>query len=117
MALGSTDGQFACLVRELVFPPKTALLQLTGPRAYSDAPASSAMALPETLWLSPTSLAKVDNDLYRAFVIDKVHLPHPENQSGSKRPITLDMCRDRDMVSQVTDTAADGAAAAAYEDG
>ena len=49
------------------------------------------MALPETLWLSPTSLAKVDNDNYRAFVIDKAHLPHPENQSGSKRLITESM--------------------------
>ena len=67
------------------------MLQLTGPRAYSDALASSAMALPETLWLSPTSLAKVDNDNYRAFVIDKAHLPHPENQSGSKRLITESM--------------------------
>ena len=49
------------------------------------------MALPETLWLSPTSLAKLDNDNYRAFVIDKAHLPHPENQSGSKRLITESM--------------------------
>ena len=49
------------------------------------------MALPETLWLSPTSLAKVDNDNFRAFVIDKAHLPHPENQSGSKRLITESM--------------------------
>ena len=47
------------------------------------------MALPETLWLSPTSLAKVDNGNYRAFVIDKAHLPHPENQSGSKRLIMI----------------------------
>ena len=49
------------------------------------------LALPETLWLSPTSLAKVDNDNFRAFVIDKAHLPHPENQSGSKRLITESM--------------------------
>ena len=42
------------------------------------------MAFPETLWLSPTSLAKVDDGNYRAFVIDKAQLPHPENQSGSK---------------------------------
>ena len=65
---------------------QTALLQPTCTRASSDALASSAMAPPETLWLSPTSLAKVDNDNYRAFFIDKAHLPHPENQSGPKRP-------------------------------
>ena len=45
------------------------------------------MARPETLWLSPASLAKVDDDNYRAFIIDKAHLPFPENQSGSKRLI------------------------------
>ena len=45
------------------------------------------MARPENLWLSPASLAKVDDDNYRAFIIDKAHLPFPENQSGSKRPI------------------------------
>ena len=49
------------------------------------------MAPPETLRLSPASLAKVDNDNYRAFIIDKAHLPHPENQSGSKRLITESM--------------------------
>ena len=45
------------------------------------------MARPENLWLSPASLAKVDGDNYRAFIIDKAHLPFPENQSGSKRLI------------------------------
>ena len=45
------------------------------------------MARPENLWLSPASLAKVDDDNYRAFIIDKAHLPFPENQSGSKRLI------------------------------
>ena len=45
------------------------------------------MARPESLWLSPASLAKVDDDNYRAFIIDKAHLPFPENQSGSKRLI------------------------------
>ena len=49
------------------------------------------MALPETLWLPPTSLAKVDDTNYRAFVIEKVQLPHPENQSGSKRLIVESM--------------------------
>ena len=43
----------------------------TFPRASSDALASLPMARPETLRLSPASLAKVDNDNYRAFVIDK----------------------------------------------
>lgn len=56
------------------------------------------MALPETLWLSPTSLAKVDNDNYRAFVIDKAHLPHPENQSGSKRLITESMASTENRI-------------------
>ena len=45
------------------------------------------MARPENLWLSPASLAKVDDDNYRAFIIDKAYLPFPENQSGSKRLI------------------------------
>ena len=45
------------------------------------------MARPRNLWLSPASLAKVDDDNYRAFIIDKAHLPSPENQSGSKRLI------------------------------
>ena len=49
------------------------------------------MALPETPWLPPTSLAKVDDTNYRAFVIEKVQLPHPENQSGSKRLIVESM--------------------------
>ena len=70
---------------------KTALLHPTCPRAFSDAPASLAMASPKTLWLSSTSLAKVDNDNYRAFVVYKAQLPHPENQSGSKRLIVESM--------------------------
>ena len=60
----------------------------TPPTRDGDAPAPSVMARPENLWLSPASLAKVDDDNYRAFIIDKAHLPFPENQSGSKRART-----------------------------
>ena len=49
------------------------------------------MALPETLWLSSTALGKVDDEHYRALVIEKAQLPHPENQSGSKRLIVESM--------------------------
>ena len=49
------------------------------------------MALPATLWLSSTALGKVDDEHYRALVIEKAHLPVPENQSGSKRPIVESM--------------------------
>ena len=49
------------------------------------------MALPETLWLSSTTLGKVDDEQYRALVIDKAQLPHHENQSGSKRLIVESM--------------------------
>ena len=49
------------------------------------------MALPETLWLPSTALGKVDGENYRAFVIEKAHLPVPENQSGSKRLIVESM--------------------------
>ena len=46
------------------------------------------MALPKALWLPPTALDKVDDEHYRALVIEKAHLPPaPENQSGSKRLI------------------------------
>ena len=36
--------------------PKTVLLHPTCPRALSDAPTSTAMALPKSLWLPPTAL-------------------------------------------------------------
>ena len=49
------------------------------------------MALPKTLWLSPTALGKVDDEHYRALVIEKAHLPAPENQSCSKRLIVESM--------------------------
>ena len=51
------------------------------------------MALPKALWLPPTALGKVDDDdeHYRALVIEKAHLPAPENQSGSKRLIVETM--------------------------
>ena len=49
------------------------------------------MALPKSLWLPPTALDKVDDENYRALVIDKAHLPAPENQSGSKRLIVETM--------------------------
>ena len=49
------------------------------------------MALPKSLWLPPTALGKVDDENYRALVIDKAHLPAPENQSGSKRLIVETM--------------------------
>ena len=60
----------------LATPPHMGRRQFTGvsPSCFSGARASSAMAFPETLWLSPTSLAKVDNDNYRAFVIEKLVL-------------------------------------------
>ena len=37
--------------------------------------------------MSSTALGKVDDGHYRALVIEKAHLPAPENQSGSKRLI------------------------------
>ena len=49
------------------------------------------MALPKALWLPPTALGKVDDEHYRALVIEKAHLPAPENQSGSKRLIVETM--------------------------
>ena len=49
------------------------------------------MALPKTPWLSSTALGKVDDEHYRALVIEKAHLPAPENQSGSKRLIVESM--------------------------
>ena len=49
------------------------------------------MALPKTPWLPPTALGKVDDEHYRALVIEKAHLPAPENQSGSKRLIVESM--------------------------
>ena len=49
------------------------------------------MALPKSLWLPPTALDKVDDEHYRALVIEKAHLPAPENQSGSKRLIVETM--------------------------
>ena len=70
---------------------QTVLLHPTCPRALSDAPTSTAMALPKSLWLPPTALDKVDDENYRALVIDKAHLPAPENQSGSKRLIVETM--------------------------
>ena len=45
------------------------------------------MAFPESLWLSATSLERVDDDNRRAFVIEKAKHPHPEDQLGSKRLI------------------------------
>ena len=38
-----------------------------------------------------TALGKVDDEHYRALVIEKAHLPAPENQSGSKRLIVESM--------------------------
>ena len=38
-----------------------------------------------------TALEKVDDEHYRALVIKKAQLPHPENQSGSKRLIVESM--------------------------
>ena len=49
------------------------------------------MALPETLLLPASALDKVDDDNYRALLIDKAQLPHPENQNGSKRLIVDSM--------------------------
>ena len=49
------------------------------------------MALPKTLWLSSTAQGKVDDEHYRVLVIEKAHLPAPENQSGSNRPIVESM--------------------------
>ena len=49
------------------------------------------MALQKTPWLPPTALDKVDDENHRALVIDKAHLPAPENQSGSKRLIVETM--------------------------
>ena len=49
------------------------------------------MALPKSPWLPPTALDKVDEEHYRALVIEKAHLPAPENQSGSKRLIVETM--------------------------
>ena len=49
------------------------------------------MALPRALWLPPTALGNVDDEHYRALVIEKAHLPAPENQSGSKRLIVETM--------------------------
>ena len=49
------------------------------------------MALPKSLWLSSTALGKVDDEHYRALVIEKAHLPASENQSGSKRLIVESM--------------------------
>ena len=49
------------------------------------------MALLETLWLSSTTLDKVDDEHYRVLVIDTAQLPHPENQSGPKRLIVESM--------------------------
>ena len=43
------------------------------------------MALPKALRLSSTALGKADDEHYRALVIEKAHLPAPENQCGSKR--------------------------------
>ena len=45
----------------------------------------------ETLWLSSTTLDKVDDEHYRALVIDKAQLPRPDNQSGPKRLIVESM--------------------------
>ena len=49
------------------------------------------MALPKTRRLSSTALGKVDDEHYRALVIEKAQLPHPANQSGSKRLIVESM--------------------------
>ena len=38
------------------------------------------MAFPDTLLLPASALDKVDDDNYRALVIDKAQLPYPENQ-------------------------------------
>ena len=49
------------------------------------------MAFPGTLLLTASALGKVDDDNYRALVIDKAQLPYPENQNGSKRLIVESM--------------------------
>ena len=49
------------------------------------------MAFPDTLLLPASALAKVDDENYRALVIDKAQLPHPDNQNGSKRLIVESM--------------------------
>ena len=49
------------------------------------------MALPETRRLPSTALDKVGDEHYRALVIEKAQLPHPESQSGSKRLIVESM--------------------------
>ena len=49
------------------------------------------MALPDTLWLPSIALDKVDDENYRVLVVEKAQLPHPENQSGSKRLIVESM--------------------------
>ena len=49
------------------------------------------MAFPDTLLLPASALAKVDDENYRALVIDKAQLPYPENQNGSKRLIVESM--------------------------
>ena len=85
---------FTSKAPDVKFFPKQlyALLQQTHeptpPRAFSDARASYGHGLsasPEARWLSPESLAKAGNGNYRAFIIDKAQLPHPENLIGSKR--------------------------------
>ena len=60
------------------------------------------MALPKSLWLPPTALDKVDDENYRALVIDKAHLPAPENQSGPKRLIVETMA-SVGIITDVTD--------------
>ena len=45
----------------------------------------------DTLLLPASALDKVDDENYRALVIDKAQLPYPENQNGSKRLIVESM--------------------------
>ena len=49
------------------------------------------MAFPDTLLLPASALDKVDDENYRALVVDKAQLPYPENQNGSKRLIVESM--------------------------
>ena len=60
------------------------------------------MALPKSPWLPPTALDKVDDEHYRALVIEKAHLPAPENQSGPKRLI-VETVASVGIITDVTD--------------
>ena len=64
------------------------------------------MAFPDTLLLPASALDKVDDDNYRALVIDKAQLPYPENQNGSKRLIVDSMASVGCASTGATTTAA-----------